>query len=367
MDMQKAKTKALYNSLKSQIISKILLPGTKLPSETELIEQYGVSRYGARKALDALSNEQFIQKHQGKGCFVCQPPSSNLNASINSHQILLIASRAEHFYFLKSISGIEKALQNSGYTLTIKLANYDSAEEALLLKNAFKENYAGLLLFPSKSAYLYTNLHLYRYIETHHIPCITLGNALSFSSLPHVVSDDYAGGCIAANYLIEKGHRHFLCLMNEEEYSGCMRYAGFVGGLFENQYDEQNCSVIWFPHSENSIFHDTKLKANLLSAISNNVTAIFCFNDATAVGLYQLLIRHNFRVPDDISIIGYDDSYLCETNPVPLTALHQNPELAGLTAAKNLIDLIENGSCGQSVSLPPSLTERASVRDRNKR
>ena len=364
MNMQKAKTRALYDSLRSKILSNLLPSGTKLPSETELIEQYEVSRYSVRKVLDDLSSEGLIEKHQGKGCFVCQSPDGGSITPNSSRQILLIASRAEHFYFLKSIRGIEKVLQESGYNLTIKLSNYDSQKEAHLLQKALSENYAGLLIFPSESAYLYTNLYLYRYIESNKVPCITLGNKLPCTSLAYVISDDYAGGRIAADYLIQKGHRYFACFMNKEEYSGCMRYAGFMEGLYKNHIPVHNCKIIWFSHTEqDSVFNDTILKSNVLSLAANNVSAFFCFNDVAAVDLYQLLSENGFKIPEDISIIGYDDSYLCETNPVPLTALHQDPELAGITAAQNIINLIEHGICSQSVSLPPFLVERSSVKD----
>lgn len=364
MNMQKVKARALYDSLRSQILSNALPPGTKLPSETELIEQYDVSRYSVRKILDDLSNDLLIEKHQGKGCFVCQPPGDVTDLRSNSCEILLIASRAEHFYFLKSIHGIERVLENSGYTLTIKLSNYDSQKEAVLLQEAFKKDYAGLLVFPSESAYIYTNLYLYRYIENNRIPCITLGNKLPGTSLPYVVSDDYTGGRIAGDYLIQKGHTRFVCLMNQEEYSGCMRYAGFMESLYHHQLPQQDCEIIWFSHSDqDSIFQDPTIKSSVLSLISKGSRAFFCFNDATSVDLFHFLNDNGFHIPDDISIIGYDDSYLCETNPVPLTALHQDPELAGATAAQNLINLIENGFCDQSVSLPPFLVERSSVKD----
>lgn len=359
MRKQSVRFQFLYDKLKTQIISGKLPSDSKLPSETELIDTYSVSRYTARKVIEQLAKEKLVYTHQGKGCFVRSAPAF-LEYTTNSRQILLIASRAEHFYFLKSINGIERALADSGYTLTIKLSNYSPSVEAALLKEAFHEDYAGILLFPSESAYIYTNLYLYRYIESRRIPCITLGNALPCSSIPGVVTDDYLGGKIAAEYFIKAGHSSLACIMNKEEYSGCMRYAGFEGGINLSS-TPVTYSVVWFGHAEkDSIFEDGN-NAPLL-ALAKQATGIFCFNDSAAVNLYRLLTEKGFRVPDDISIIGFDDSYFCETNPVPLTSLHQDPEISGYTAAKNLLHLIKEPGYECSRVFQPYLKERASVK-----
>lgn len=359
MNGQKLKANAFYENLKSRIVTGLLPPGAKIPSETECMAAYGISRYSVRKVLGRLEEEGLIRKKQGKGCFVFQP--DRYRAGAGSRQILLIASRVENFYFLKSISGIENALLEEGYTLTIKLSNYNSQIEGELLSKAFSEHYAGLLIFPSESAYLHTNLHLYRYIEERRIPCVSLGNKLCSTTIPSVTTDDYTGGRVAAEHFLKRGHRSFVCLMNKEEYSGCMRYAGFMAGLYERDIPAEKCHIFWFGHAEiDSLFRD---EAERILKLAERTTAFFCFNDAAAVSLYQLFVRNGIRVPEDVSIIGYDDSYLCEINPVPLTALHQDPETAGYTAAKNLISLIKDENFDCNKVFMPYLKERDSVAD----
>lgn len=360
MSTTRQKFHYVYDDLKMQIEGHILMPETKLPSESELMSKYEISRYTARKVLDQLEKENLIYKHQGKGCFVRSRMSVPLRTG--SKQILLIASRAEHFYFLKTINGIEQALSNSGYTLTIKLSNYNSNVEAAQLKEAFHEDYAGILLFPSESAYIHTNHYLYRYIEKNHIPCITLGNMLPFVHIPSVITDDYMGGKLAAECLLKNGHTTFASLINKEEYSGCMRYAGFIEGLQCSEVPIAFETIFWFDHSEKDSMFLPPQNAEILK-LAQKVTAFFCFNDSAAVNLYELLTANGYRIPDDISIIGYDDSYLCETNPIPLTSLHQDPELAGYTAAKNLLNLIEDPKYDCNKIFQPYLVERKSVKN----
>ena len=168
MKKQNGKFQYLYDDLRTKIENHVFMPEDKLPSETQLIEQYGISRYMVRQVLEKLEEAKLIDRYQGKGCFV-RSSSYTLSAPPSSKQILLVASRAENFYFLKSINGIEQALQSTDYSLTIKLSNYSPEVEAELLKEAFHSNYAGILLFPSDSSYIYTNQFLYRYIEANRI------------------------------------------------------------------------------------------------------------------------------------------------------------------------------------------------------
>ena len=360
MKKQNGKFQYLYDDLRTKIENHIFMPEDKLPSETQLIEQYGISRYMVRQVLEKLEEEKLIDRYQGKGCFV-RSSSYTLSAPPSSKQILLVASRAENFYFLKSINGIEQALQSTDYSLTIKLSNYSPEVEADLLKEAFHSNYAGILLFPSDSSYIYTNQFLYRYIEANRIPCITLGNVIPFVNIPSVVTDDYKGGKLAAEHLIARGHTSFVCLMNREEYSGCMRYAGFIDGINCAGLSPSSCTVFWFTHqNKDSIFLDPENQK--LLELARNTSSFFCFNDASAVNLYRLLTASGFRIPDNISIIGYDDSYLCETLPVQLTSLHQDPHLTGYTAAKNLLQLIKDPNYNYNRTFDPYLVVRDSVK-----
>lgn len=351
----------MYNDLSVQIKSHHFQAGEKLPSESEFMAQYHISRYTVRKVLEQLEKEQIIVKHQGKGCFV-QEQFSPISLPKRSGQILLIASRAEHFYFMQCINGIEKALADSEYTLTIKFSNYNADIEAALLFEAFNNNYAGILLFPSDSGFIHTNQYLYRFIEEHHIPCISCGNILPFVHIPSVNTDDYLGGKLAARCFLQHGHSTFACIMNREEYSGCMRYAGFIGELRTSSELVKNDFVYWFGHLEkDSMFEEPACQA--LLKMAEQATAFFCFNDIAAVQLVNLLTAHGYRVPEDISVIGYDDSYLCETCPVSLTSLHQNPEQVGFVAAQNLLHLIEDPQYDCNKSFLPFLVERSSVKD----
>ena len=70
MKKQNGKFQYLYDDLRTKIENHIFMPEDKLPSETQLIEQYGISRYMVRQVLEKLEEEKLIDRYQGKGCFV---------------------------------------------------------------------------------------------------------------------------------------------------------------------------------------------------------------------------------------------------------------------------------------------------------
>ena len=367
MSASSSKYHVLYNELRNKIENHILSEGDQLPSESELMAEYGISRYAVRKALTLLITDGLLYTHQGKGYFVKNfhaiPQHTNFISS--SKQLLMIASRTERFYFVKAINGIQRALEKSDYSLTIKLSNYDEQVEASLISQEIKNrSYDGIFLFTTDSAYIYTNHYLYRLIEELRIPCITLGNILPFVNIPSVSTDDFLGGKLVAEYLLKNGHRRTACLMNKEEYSGCMRYSGFEGTMRLYDKDSTSVDVIWFDHSscESMFMHP---QSDKILELSKNVTAFFCFNDSTAIMLYKFLSMAGFSIPNDISIIGYDDSYLCETNGILLTSVHQDPESMGYEAANNMLRLIENPDYNASELFKPYLMERKSVRNLN--
>lgn len=360
MPPKKIKFRHAYDDLRMKITGNIFLPDAVLPSESELMRQYQITRYTARKVLARLEEDGLIYKRQGKGSFV-KPLSFSYANKRTSKKILVIASRAEQFYFLKCINGIENALAQTGYKLTIRLSNFSAVEEAILLEEAFAEDYAGLLIFPSESAYIYTNTFWYRRIALSRTPCIFLGNTIPFVDIDSVVTDDYLGGKLAAECFLKNGHSAFVCVMNREEYSGCMRYSGFLEGLYLHGLSASSCRIQWYSHAgEAELFRGDN--GEQILSLAKEASAFFCFNDAVALALCAFLAEKGLSVPDDVSLIGYDDSYICSLTPVPLTSLHQDPDQIGYTAAQNLLKKIADPGFQCSRTFLPYLVERKSVK-----
>ena len=171
--------------------------------------------------------------------------------------------------------------------------------------------------------------------------------------------DDYEGGKMAAKYLIAKGHSRIASIMNRTECSGCMRYAGYQSALMEAGIKEEPGWAQWY---EYETFQDFLENEELIGGCLSKVTAVFCFNDEMALGIIELLKKQGIRVPEDMSVMGYDDSYMCMFGEKKLTSIRQEPVEQGERAAMNLLQLIKNPNSGADTFFEPSLVERETVR-----
>jgi len=90
---------------------------------------------------------------------------------------------------------------------------------------------------------------------------------------------------------------------------------------------------------------------------------VVCYNDSHAVSLLELCKRLNVRVPEDLSVVGVDDSKLAKICEVPLTTIRHPHQLLGERAADRILEMIENpGQALQDVIFTPELVERESTR-----
>lgn len=351
------KYQVVYEELKNEISNGRLALGERMPSELQLMEQYGYSRQTVRKALEELANDGFIQKVRGSGSFVRRSAAEVGNYS---KTVMFIALFAEHYYFSQYIGGVEKVLKEKGYVLNVRISNNNPEEEANCLTDAMEKGYAGILLIPAQSGYMYSNLYMYRKIKELMIPCITLGGWLAYSGLHCVAVDDFEGGKKAVEYLINKGHREIACIMNNADYSGCMRYAGYLAALKEAGIKEDKNKVMWYQYETSGSFLENE--EALIAGVSS-ATAVFCFNDELALGVIGILQKSGIDVPGDVSVIGYDDSYMCMFGPMKLTSVKQNPQEIGEKAAENLLQLIANPAFEASHTFETEVAERETVRD----
>lgn len=273
--------------------------------------------------------------------------------------VMLIALFAQQYFFPEYIGGSEQTLRENGYTLNVGISNNRTEEEAGYLREAMNNDYAGLILIPAQSAFLHSNLYLYRKIKEKGMPCITLGSYLPYLGFPVRGKCDFEGGRLATNYLIERGHRRIACLMNSGECCGSLRYAGYQAALSEAGIEEEKEWTRWYVYEK---FQEFVEREELVKTCLTGVTAVFCFNDELALAIIELLQKNGIRVPEDVSVVGYDGSYMCMFGRKKLTSVRQDPLKNGQIAAEKLLRMIENGDRGENVFLQPEILEGETVK-----
>lgn len=355
MRSQPPKYGRVLENLKEKILSGDYPQGTKLPSETQLMQEYGFSRQTVRKALEQLAIQGWIETRQGMGSIVTRYQT---HSEPFRREILLLVHYPDHNFFPHYINGIERVLHRSQYTLVTKFTHNRAEVEGQLLEEALGARYAGILLFPAQSARLRENLYLYHALEQSGMPAVLISNPVLDTTLPVVTLDDYAAGYLAGQHLAGLGHKSMICLMNREDHSSHLRHAGFLAACRAYGLTYDTDRTIWIQREAlQSLFID---EMPLLSSLKGS-TAAFCYNDDVAFRLVWLLMGRGIRIPDEYSVLGCDDSEFASLCPVPLTTVRQNPQAIGEAAASELLLRLQDPKHSASRTFPPELIVRSST------
>jgi len=194
------------------------------------------------------------------------------------------------------------------------------------------------------------------------IKCVTTD--VVFKNTPYVISDNHMGARLAVEYLYAKGHRKIVHLAGPEGIiSADERCQGFIEAIRENQLDEEASIAI---HSKMFKFpqaYDATLEFLNTASPDNLPTALFASADIMAIAAIKAITDYGLRVPQDISVIGFDDIELASYSSPALTTIAQNKEAIGVQVANTLHQLIVDPSSNRLPKrIPVSLIERDSVK-----
>ena len=241
-------------------------------------------------------------------------------------------------------------LQQNGYYPLIRFSdNYKEIDADLRGWNV-----AGVIF---SGAY---NRHLHTLKSLTDIPTVFTDCYVRIPGANHVGMDDDAGGQIAGEYLIHMGHRHVGFLGNNVDESDVDRHRldGFRTGLAEGGIELREEFIL---HRREELFPPDSLRQ--LMARPDHPTAFFCTSDQAAVQLMQALSRLGLRVPDDVSVIGFDDLPLATMVQPALTTLSQDiSQKAHLVVEMLLRHIRQRGLAPERTLLGTCLVERQSVR-----
>jgi LacI family transcriptional regulator len=251
------------------------------------------------------------------------------------------------------IEGIEKKLNEKGYYLMVRTVHNED-ELFSLLRNW---NMDGLIL---------TGLFQDDFFEklmNADVPFVLVDSYIDNQKVLNIGLEDCQGGYMATKYLINKGHRNIVFASPIIKHNGVVeeRYKGYKMALKEAGIPFDNKNVY---QQEITITEGIELGHKLSGR--KDVTAIFATADILAAGIISGLNEKGKRVPDDFSIIGFDDLYISSLTAPRLTTIHQDVQEKGKIAAESLISVIEGASIkNNNIVLPVSLVERHSVKDMN--
>jgi LacI family transcriptional regulator len=239
-------------------------------------------------------------------------------------------------FFAQVAKGIETVLKASGYTMLVTSSGFVYEEELELARTLLRYKVDGILITPVQSDSLAINI-----IKSRNIPFFIMNAKSDDPTVNWIDSDNLSGAYMATQYLLKLGHTRFLCLYSNKLEGTRNRLEGFKQGIREKGLDL----------SDQILLGDAAFKEDGYKLIDRFIqehgveslpSAVVAVNDTVAVGAMDCLLGHGLHIPEDISIIGYDDIYLASLTRVPLTTIHQAKFRMGEIAAKGLLENIKN-------------------------
>ncbi|NGZ75755.1 GntR family transcriptional regulator [Saccharibacillus alkalitolerans] len=351
----------LKNELLSWMESGKLSPGSQVPSENEIAEQFSLSRQTVRQAFSELERQGLLERVQGKGTFVRS--AGFREEAAQPRTIGIVTTYISDYIFPHIVRGAEAELRSRGYRLLLASTDNDKEKEMECLRLMLSEPLSGLIIEPTKSAEGNPNLPFYLSMQSRNLPFLMINERYRELEVPCLKVDDELGGLTAARYLIKQGHRRIAGFFKTDDLQGVSRLRGFMHAHREAGIPLAPEHVVTYATGQKGELPAAKVR-ELLSA-QERPTALVAYNDELAMPLMNAARELGLSVPDDLSVVGFDDSALALASGVPLTTLSHPKEEMGREAARRLIAMIEGEADAagdpDDVLYVPELIERNSA------
>jgi len=348
----------IMNDIKRRIDEGELKPHDPLPTQIELAKEYNTSEITSRRALSDLMQEGYVYRIRGKGSFIQETSSPESPKPIRT---IFFAYRNQeirdfnHPFFSDMFAGIKAACEENG----VEFHMWNIGENYSLPEDP----HAGIILLTTNDSFDQTYLTAWqrekRKILTVHFYYPHLG-------IPYVIVDNLTGGFLATQHLLSLGHRRIGVILTgnsilelNQEFS--LRLQGYRLALSQRQIPFDPSLVAVMSGGVELVGMGNEGFRQLMS-LDEPPTAVFATSDYKAIGAIQAAREMGKRVPEDISVMGYDDVKVSEYTYPTLSTVNQNTYKLGERAAEILLYEMKDGE-GRLLKdeIVPTLVQRSST------
>ncbi|MCL4115417.1 UNVERIFIED_CONTAM: hypothetical protein GTU68_027977 [Idotea baltica] len=272
----------------------------------------------------------------------------------------MLVTQSFNPFFAEVMHGVENYCYKQGYTLFMCNTEGDLDKQKHYLRMLSEKRVDGLLVMCSD-----LNEQLLALLEKNtELPMVIMDWGPDSPRTDKIIDNSEKGGYLATKHLIENGHTQIACITGQLDKLTCKeRVRGF-----ERAFAEFNLTSNpeWILEGDFECASASKAVDKIL-AMKDRPTALFCFNDIMALAAISKIQQAGLKVPDDISVIGYDNIELSAYFSPPLTTIHQPKRRVGKTAVEILLERIKDKHHERRVfEMQPEVVSRSSVLDRIK-
>lgn len=307
----------------------------------DIAKHAGVSHTTVSRALhhSPLISTQTTQRIQEIAIQLGYHPSvAARSLKTNRSQVLgVIVSHIADPYFSEILEGIDDAAQENGYSLFIASAQRDPRREDAIAKTMREQRVDGVILCSP-----HFTAEQKRQMQSYNIPIVAINNQSDDDYRFAIYHDDVDGSRQICQHLIDLGHRSIAYLgdvssgrTTRERMEGFKQAMQAAGLKVQQEYIHQV--------KGNSAEQGLEAAGYFLG-LANRPTAVICYNDMMAVGMLKGLQRGGVRVPEELSVTGFDNILYSDYCQPPLTTLDQPKRSIGAEAARMMLAQLKLGS-----------------------
>lgn len=329
------KTKAIDRSARQPVYEQLavviaeaiangcLCGGDRLPTTRELCEIFELNHLTVRQAIKHLEASGTIVVKSGRGAFV---PSKGEQV----RKVLLMLPTLGDDLCAGISRGVRSVLEKDGFDIYVLDYNAEPDVETAYLQKISAEGYAGAILYPTLAEES-TRLILKFLVDG--FPIVLLDR--EFSGVPgwFVLSDNFQGGYLAGQHLLEQGCKELACVINKFP-NVQERLRGFQTAVMEAGLTLQKSRICLTEEEGDPLGGCTEQ----LLKTDPGIDGIFYHNDFQALYGYKKIKAAGLSIPDQIKVVGFDDMQAAQFADPELTSIQQHSEQLGETAAQMFLE-----------------------------
>jgi len=305
----------------------------------DVAKQAGVSHSTVSRALhgSSLISGETVERIRQIATEMGYSPSAAARSlkTNRSHALGVIVSTIDDPFFSEILQGIEEIAQAHGYSMLMAASQRDPKREQAIVQDMRERHVDGLIICSASFS-----AEQRRKLLEYGIPIVMVNNQAAEEYRYSIYHDDVDGSRQVTRHLIELGHRRIAYLGNS--LSGRTTLDRLTGFRLEMEAAGLAAPAEYVYEVPGSHPEDGLAALDHFLNLPQHPTAIFCFNDMLAIGLLNGLHAAGLHVPEDISIVGFDNIvFSAYTNP-PLTTLDQPKHFIGAEAARLILGLLDD-------------------------
>ncbi len=283
-----------------------------------------------------------------------------------TYTIGIIFNDLNNPFYSEILGVIGERLNKTNYSMLISYSHYDVEQERANIMTMLSKRVDGIIISPIDDES--ENIEL---LDKNHIEYVLIDCYPYAGNRNYVYSEHGKGATLATEYLVSRGHENILLLTGPPERCMVSHFIkGYASALKKHKIKLKKDLIV---HAQDLSIDSgyQRFKEILTGGIDVNgpedFTAVVTISDLLAIGIYKVANELGFRIPDDYSIIGYDNIELTSVLSPPLTTIHQPRKRIGTESLAMLIHNIEHEERElKKLAFPPYLVRRGSVRAINR-